>query len=228
MCLILISFLSPRNVLSSLLRLDGFLFLPFLTKETEWSPPSKICKIQSLIRRTLCPKLLADCCGNLDFFFKKKKKKNCGTDIFFILCFSLFLQFWTDPSHRWDHSWTTISQRVLNEKNGIRKRFSEERDIEDNRASSVLSSSNKSGSDLIPMQQLPANVISTFEHRAAKMVIQGTNFEMHIQSHQYHQQMQQQQSMSIMQHQSHASPSSGNSAGSAGSLPIVFNFTNVG
>ena len=97
---------------------------------------------------------------------------------------------------------------------------SEEGDIEDNRAPSVLSSSNKSGSDLSPMQQPPANVVSTFEHRTAERMIQGTNLEMHIQSHQYHQQMQQQQSMSIMQHQSHASPSSGNSAGSAGSLPM--------
>ena len=70
------------------------------------------------------------------------------------------------------------------------------------------------------MHQLPANVVSTFEHRTAEMMIQGTNFEIHIQSHQYHQQMQHQQSMSIMQHQSHASPSSGNSAGSAGSLPM--------
>ena len=185
----MISFLSPRNVLS-LLRLDGFLFLPFLTKETEWSPPSKICKIQSLIRRTLCPKLLADCCGNLDFFLKKKKTVVLTFSLFFVsLCFYSF-----GPTHLTDEIILgTIAQRVLNEKNGIRKLFSEERDIEDNRSPSVLSSSNKSGSDLSPMQQLPANVVSTFEHRTAEMMIQGTNFEIHIQSHQYHQQMQHQQ-----------------------------------
>jgi len=62
---------------------------------------------------------------------------------------------------------------------------SEEGDIEDNRAPSVLSS-NKSGSDLSPMQQMHSatSVVSSFENRTMeRSMIQGTNLELHAQGH---------------------------------------------
>ena len=106
---------------------------------------------------------------------------------------------------------------------------SEEGDIEDNRAPSVLSSSNKSGSDLSPMQQMHSatSVVSSFENRTMeRSMIQGTNLELHAHGHQYVQQMQQQQqqqqqqNMSVM-HPSHASPSSGNSSSSLPMSPLA-------